>query len=609
MAVSGAAQGAAGGRVVRQPHGHEEAADIGVAEPERAVIVGEPRDLLRRELRHQHRDFEDQRPQADEVLVAVDVEDAGRAVVEGEQVGGGEIAGRVVQEHVFGARIGRADRTAGRAGVPLVHGGVEMQAGIGRGPGGVADPLPQFTGRQRLRHLAADAAGQAPVAVLLDGAQKVVGDGDGVVGVLPRHREIGLAVPIGVVDVELDVLVALPGELDDALDVVVRHGGAARELDLALERRVLVRIVAILARALAIEAGLHDGLEMFLAGLGAGHEGGDLLLLAHLPVDEGLDVRMVDVDDDHLGGAARGAARLDGAGGAVADLQERHEAGRLAAAGQLLALAAQPGEVGAGAGAVFEQARLAHPQVHDAALVDEVVLDALDEAGMRLRVLVGRRRLGELAGDVVDVEMALAGAVDAVGPVQPGIEPLRRVRRAHLQGEHGAQLVVEGARILLGREIAALPAPIGPAAGEAVEDLLGRGLGHAALALGQGREGGLVGDRAPQPGRDAVLLDLFEARRDPGLAEILLRQHVGGDLAPRFRHLDPGLPEDDRAVRILDLADGETERDGGIGRLPLLSVAPLDPHQWSPLPPCASPDDQAGPALSGERRPAASGTR
>ena len=72
----GAAQGAAGGRVVGQAHGHEEAADIGVAEPERAVIVGEPRDLLRRELRHQHRDFEDQRPQADEVLVAVDVEDA-----------------------------------------------------------------------------------------------------------------------------------------------------------------------------------------------------------------------------------------------------------------------------------------------------------------------------------------------------------------------------------------------------------------------------------------------------------------------------------------------------------------------------------------------------
>ena len=45
----------------------------------------------------------------------------------------------------------------------------------------------------------------------------------------------------------------------------------------------------------------------------------------------------------------------------------------LAAAGQPLALAAERGEIGAGAGAVLEEARLAHPEVHDAALVDEVV--------------------------------------------------------------------------------------------------------------------------------------------------------------------------------------------------------------------------------------------
>ena len=44
---------------------------------------------------------------------------------------------------------------------------------------------------------------------------------------------------------------------------------------------------------------------------------------------------MIEVEDDHLGGAARGAARLDGAGGAVADLEEAHQAGRLAAAGEL----------------------------------------------------------------------------------------------------------------------------------------------------------------------------------------------------------------------------------------------------------------------------------
>ena len=157
---------------------------------------------------------------------------------------------------------------------------------------------------------------------------------------------------------------------------------------------------------------------------------------------------MVGVDDHHLGGAARGAARLDRARRAVADLEEAHQAGRLAAARELFAFAAQQREVGAGAGAVFEQARLAHPQVHDAAFVHQVVGDGLDEAGVRLRMLVGRLRLGQLAGLEVDVVVALARAVDAVGPVQAGVEPLRRVRRAHLVRQHEAQFVEEGAGVV-----------------------------------------------------------------------------------------------------------------------------------------------------------------
>jgi hypothetical protein len=44
---------------------------------------------------------------------------------------------------------------------------------------------------------------------------------------------------------------------------------------------------------------------------------------------------------------------------------------------------------------------------------------------MRLRVLVGGLGLGQLAGFGVDIVVALAGAVDAVGPVQAGVEPLR----------------------------------------------------------------------------------------------------------------------------------------------------------------------------------------
>jgi hypothetical protein len=235
------------------------------------------------------------------------------------------------------------------------------------------------------------------------------------------------------------------------------------------------------------------------------------------------------------------------------------------AAGQALAFAAQAGEVGAGAGAVFEQAGLAHPQVHDAALVDEVVLDALDEAGVRLRMLVGRLGFGQLAGLPVHIVVALAGAIDAVGPVQPGVEPLRRVRRDHLLGQHVAQLVEEGGGVFFRREVAALPAPIGPAAGEAVEHLLGAELADIALAFGeQGQRLG-VGHRAPQPGRHGLFLDLLQARGDAGLAEVLLRQDVGGDLRPELGHFDIFEPEHDRTVGVADLGCRQSEINPRIG--------------------------------------------
>src|SRR5688572_24775382 len=78
-----------------------------------------------------------------------------------------------------------------------------------------------------------------------------------------------------------------------------------------------------------------------LAGPRAGDQGGHLLLLDHLPVDERLDVRVVGLEHDHLGRPARGTARLDGPRGAVADAEERHEARGSPAARQGLVLAAQ----------------------------------------------------------------------------------------------------------------------------------------------------------------------------------------------------------------------------------------------------------------------------
>ena len=180
-------------------------------------------------------------------------------------------------------------------------------------------------------------------------------------------------------------------------------------------------------------------------------------------------------------------------------------------------------------------------------------------------MLVGGFRLGQLAGLTVDIIVALAGSIDAVSPVQAGVEPLRRIRRHHLLGQHVAQLVGERARVFFRREVAALPAPIGPAAGEAVEHLLGGKFADIAFGLGQVGQCRGVRHRAPQPGRHGFFLDLLQAGGDAGFAEILLGQHVGGDLRPEFRHLDVFEAKYHRAVRIADLRCRQSEINPCVG--------------------------------------------
>jgi hypothetical protein len=181
------------------------------------------------------------------------------------------------------------------------------------------------------------------------------------------------------------------------------------------------------------------------------------------------------------------------------------------------------------------------------------------------RMLVGRLRQRHLAGDMVGVEVALARPVDAVGPVQAGVEPLRAVGGAELHGEHVAVLVEEGARVVLAGEIAALPAPVGPGAGEPVEHLTRVVLADDAFGGRALRERALIGHRAPQPGRDLSFLDALEACGHTGLAEILLRQDVGRDLAPMLGDGEALQPEDDGTVRVLDLGGGAAERDLVVG--------------------------------------------
>ena len=503
----GAAKGPPSFRIIGNASRHQIAADVGEAQAQGAVFVAQFGDPVGRELGHHHRYLKGHGPQSDGVLESVYVE-AFVFVGERHQVQGRQIACRVVQEHVFRTRVRRIDAAAFGARVPIVDGGVELQARIGRSPGGATDLFPKVPGPHPFLDLSIGAPDQVPFAVLEHFFEESVVDPDRVVGILSRHGQIGLGIPIGVVFGKLDFGISLAGELDHPLHVVFRNHRPAAAENRLFQGRVLLQIEAVLA--FAFLAGGHDFAQVLAGQLRAGDQCGDFLFFLDLPVDELLDVGMVDVDYDHLGGAPRRAAGLNGAGGAIADLQEAHQPRRLTAARKAFVFGPQGREIGAGAGPVLEQPCLADPQVHDAALVDQVVGNALDEARMGLRALVGRARLDQVAGLVINVGMALGRAVDAVGPVKTGVEPLRRVGSADLGGQHISRFVVIGAGVLLGIEIAAFPAPIGPGAGHAVEYLPRAGFAAHALVLGQLGEAGDVGDAPPQPTGNVIFLEFFQ---------------------------------------------------------------------------------------------------
>ena len=198
---------------------------------------------------------------------------------------------------------------------------------------------------------------------------------------------------------------------------------------------------------------------------------------------------------------------------------------------------------------------------------------------MRLRMFIGGFGPGQLAGLVVDVMMALRRAVDPIGPVQPRIEPLRRIRRRHLPRQHVAHFVVIRLGVAFGIEIPALPGPIGPGARKPVEYLLCADFAAEPGLRRKTVQSCFIGNAAPQPCRDIGFLDPFQMRRHAGLAEIFLRQHIAGDLTPAGWDFDSILPEYGGSVRITDFADGFPEINSGKGGLSLDCESTLYTHE------------------------------
>ena len=157
---------------------HQQRSKIGVSKTERAVVKGALGYLGRREVGHGNRDLQHDRPESDGVFVSIDIENTGLVVVELDQVDRGQVASRVIEKQILTTRVGSPNSPSGRAGVPLVDGGVELETRVGTCPGGLGDPAPHVAGFDGPADGPIGPVDQIPVVVVLDCLDEVVGDTD-----------------------------------------------------------------------------------------------------------------------------------------------------------------------------------------------------------------------------------------------------------------------------------------------------------------------------------------------------------------------------------------------------------------------------------------------
>ena len=221
-------------------------------------------------------------------------------------------------------------------------GGVELHARDRRKPRRrsrscptARSPAPSWPTRRSLRRI------KLPVAAGVDRVEEVVGDPHRVVGVLARDGAISLRIPVGVEHREW--IEVYPWRANSITRWMELSGTIARAPPASRAKgRIAAGSKQSSAVALAIDASLEDGVEpLGQAILEPATSAATFCSSLTFQLMKCLDVGMVDVDHDHLRRPARGAARFDRARRAVADLEEAHQAGGLAPAGERLVLAAQ----------------------------------------------------------------------------------------------------------------------------------------------------------------------------------------------------------------------------------------------------------------------------
>ena len=159
-------------------------------------------------------------------------------------------------------------------------------------------------------------------------------------------------------------------------------------------------------------------------------------------------------------------------------------------------------------GAVFEDPGFADPEIHDPAIIHQVVRDAEDETRMRLTSFIRRCRPFQFSVRRVYEIMPLRLAGDAIALVQTGVEPLGGIGNACLVEDTVYEFFIKDLSVFGSSEIAIPFPPYLPAIGHTMGYLSDRGLSsQRTVRLG-----------------------------NAGFAEIFLGQYICSNLTPPRRH-------------------------------------------------------------------------
>ena len=213
---------------VAEAAGHDQSAEVRVAQTQRAVLVAAILDLLRRVAGQVHDDVQRRGHHPADLLKLLVVEDEAARVpvvvqndrVELHQVDRGQVAGGVVQEQVLAARVRGVDFAVVGDGVPVVDGVDELNAGIAAFPRSLSRRQHDLAGVIAPVHQVHVFAFVRP----FDQVHEFVGDADGMVRVLKRNRGVGLAVDRAVVagcDQRVSLLFLVLLAVDELVDVLM----------------------------------------------------------------------------------------------------------------------------------------------------------------------------------------------------------------------------------------------------------------------------------------------------------------------------------------------------------------------------------------------------